>query len=82
MRVLIYQIIYERLTRFPLRLLMLNQQRLEISDFLVKLAKASKYRKPRNANGSLARYFYEHLNKRVKIEQHYSVRLINREMDK
>ncbi len=42
-------------------------------EFLVKLAKASKYRKPKAANGSLARYFYNHLEKRVKTEKHYTI---------
>lgn len=36
--------------------------------YLVELAKATKYRRPKNANGSLGRYFYAHLQKRVKTD--------------
>lgn len=39
----------------------------ELCDLLCKLAKATKYRKPRNANGSTARYFYQHLAKKIKL---------------
>jgi len=56
------------------------QHRLEVSELLLNLAKASKYRKPRNANGSTARYFYEHLNKRVKVKMHYNVKSLNDEV--
>ena len=34
---------------------------------LVDLAKKSKYRKPKTANGSTGRYFFDHLKNKVKI---------------
>lgn len=36
-----------------------------IVDALVLMAKATKYRKPRGANGSIARYFFNHLANKV-----------------
>lgn len=43
------------------------QQSLSVSTDLVAIAKLAGYRKPKTASGSLARYFFEHLNRlRVK----------------
>lgn len=39
----------------------------ELCDLLVKMAKITKYRKPSYANGSTARYFFNHLVNRVQI---------------
>lgn len=36
---------------------------LHLASALTKLAKMTGYKKPRNANGSLTRYFFEHLSK-------------------
>lgn len=38
-----------------------------VVEYLATMAKDTGYRKPKNANGSLARYFYQHLQSRVKI---------------
>ena len=52
------------------------EQDMLVASLLVDLAKLSKYRKPNNANGSLARYFYQHLIKKVDCERHYYTRVI------
>ena len=59
------------------RLLLLNGYDLEkdfheinnscLGDLLNRMAKLTKYRKPQNANGSTARYFYAHLVNKVKL---------------
>lgn len=40
----------------------------EQKETLISLAKKSGYRRPRMASGSFARYFYDHLNKRVHVD--------------
>lgn len=46
-------------------------------ELLVTLAKKSKYKKPGNANGSTARYFFAHLVKRVDVDlNNYSLNQI------
>lgn len=59
------------------RLLLLNGYDLEkdfhqindscFGDLLNRMAKLTKYRRPQNANGSTARYFYNHLVNKVKL---------------
>jgi hypothetical protein len=44
-----------------------HQLHSEYVELLVDLSKKSKYKKPTNANGSIARYFYAHLQSRVKV---------------
>jgi len=39
----------------------------ENTDHLNKWARLTNYRKPKNANGSLGRYFFQHLAKKVKV---------------
>lgn len=39
------------------------EQPLSVSSELVAIAKLAKYSKPKNANGSTARYFFAHLQK-------------------
>jgi hypothetical protein len=40
----------------------------ELCDLLVKMAKLTKYRKPQSANGSTARYFFNHLVNKVNLD--------------
>ena len=41
----------------------------ELCDLLVKMAKLTKYRRPQNANGSTARYFFKHLQNRITLDE-------------